>query len=96
MVLGWTADGRVLAASHAGEESRSRRVAYAIGLDGGAPERLPYGYVSNLALAPPGAVLAATSGTVEVAWWKRLSWRHRHQAVARSSRRRRLPAPVRR
>jgi tricorn protease len=69
-VLGWTADGRVLAVSHAGQESRSRRVAYAVGVDGGAPERLPYGYVSNVALAPTGAVLTATAGTVEVAWWK--------------------------
>ena len=69
-VLGWTADGRVLASSHGGEQSRSRRAAYAVGLDGGAPERLPYGFVSNVALAPGGAVLAATAGTVEVAWWK--------------------------
>ena len=29
--------------SHGGESSRSRRVAYAVGLDGGPPERLPYG-----------------------------------------------------
>jgi tricorn protease len=70
-VLGWTADGRVLAASHGGGKSRSSRVAYAVGLDGGAPERLPYGYVSNVAVAPGGAVLTATAGTVEVAWWKR-------------------------
>ena len=70
VVLGWTADGRVLAASHGGEKSRSSRVAYAVGLDGGAPERLPYGHVSNVALAPGGAVLTATAGTVEVAWWK--------------------------
>ena len=70
MTFGWMADGRLLAGSHAGEESRSRRVAYAIELDGGAPERLPYGYVSNVALAPTGAVLTATAGTVEVAWWK--------------------------
>ena len=69
-MLGWTADGRVLAASHGGEKSRSSRVAYAVGLDGGAPQRLPYGHVSNVALAPDGAVLTATSGTVEVAWWK--------------------------
>jgi tricorn protease len=68
--LGWTADGRVIAASHAGEESRRSRVAYALGLDGGPPERLPFGHVSNVALAPGGAVLAATAGTVEVAWWK--------------------------
>jgi tricorn protease len=70
-VLGWTADGRVLAVSHAGQESRSRRLAYAVGLDGGQPEPLPYGYVSNVALAPGGAALTATAGTVEVAWWKR-------------------------
>src|SRR5262245_36617828 len=70
IVLGWTADGRVLASSHGGESSRSRRAAYAIGLEGGLPERLPYGFVSNVALAPGGAVLTATAGTVEVAWWK--------------------------
>jgi tricorn protease len=71
LVFGWTADGRVLAGSHAGRESRSRRIAYAVGLDGGVPEPLPYGHVSNVALAPGGAVLTATAGTVEVAWWKR-------------------------
>ena len=32
--------------------------------------RLPYGHVGNVALAPGGAVLTATSGAVEVAWWK--------------------------
>jgi tricorn protease len=69
--LGWTADGRVLAASHAGEEGRRSRLAYALSLDGGLPERLPYGHVSNVALGPGGAVLTASSGTVEVAWWKR-------------------------
>ena len=69
-VFGWTADGRVLVSSHGGEQSRSRRAAYAVNLDGGAPERLPYGFVSNVALGPTGAVLAATAGTVEVAWWK--------------------------
>ena len=34
------------------------------------PERLPYGHVSNVAVAPGGSVLMVTSGTVEVAWWK--------------------------
>jgi tricorn protease len=71
IVLGWTGDGRVIVASHAGQENRKRRVAFAVGLEGGPPERLPYGFVSNVAVAPGGAVLAATEGTVEVAWWKR-------------------------
>jgi tricorn protease len=71
IVLGWTRDGRVIVATHGGGENRKRRAAYAVGLEGGPPERLPYGYVSNVALAPGGAVLAATAGTVEVAWWKR-------------------------
>ncbi len=64
-------DGRVIVASHAGQENRKRRVAFAVGLEGGPPERLPYGFVSDVASAPGGAVLAATAGTVEVAWWKR-------------------------
>ena len=71
IALGWTHDGRVLAASHAGVESQKRRVAYAIAVDGGAPEALPYGHVSNVAVAPHGAVLGATSSGAELAWWKR-------------------------
>src|SRR5688572_2319164 len=68
IALGWTRDGRVLAASHAGVESQKRRVAYAIAVDGGAPEALPYGHVSNVAVAPHGAVLGATSSGAELAW----------------------------
>jgi len=70
MVSGWTSDGRVIATSHAGRESRSRRVAYALDIDGSQPELLPYGHVSNVAISPRGSVLTASAGIREVAWWK--------------------------
>ncbi len=78
-VLGWTADGRVAAASMAGEPFRSRTWARAVPLDGGPSERLPYGPVD--ALATPPADGSATTPVVisrgfngrrrDYAWWKR-------------------------
>ncbi len=73
-VLGWTPDGRVAAASAVGEPLRSRTWARAVPLDGGPPERLPFGPVTGLAHGVGGAV-AVTTGfggrRLDYAWWKR-------------------------
>jgi tricorn protease len=83
-VLGWDAEGRVLAATAAGQPFASRTWAHAVPLDGGPAERLPYGPVTALAAgpvvtAPPGAQ-TADAGTAVVlgtgrwrdpAQWKR-------------------------
>ena len=93
-VFGWTADGRVLVSSHGGEQSRSRRAAYAVDLDGGAPERLPYGFVSNVALATHRCRARCyrrhrRGGVVEG-----VPRRNGDQTVARPERRRPVPAAV--
>lgn len=70
-VCGWTPDGEVIAVSEAGQASRRRTWAFAVGLDGGQPRRLPYGIVGELAFGPGGEVLVTTPSTAEPAWWKR-------------------------
>ncbi|MPV35704.1 S41 family peptidase [Georgenia subflava] len=70
LVLGWTADGRVLAASHAGEANVRHLVVKAVGLDG-AVERLRYGPASGVAVRGDGAVALATPGSRPPAHWKR-------------------------
>lgn len=71
-VLGWTADGRPIAATTAGEAGLRRTWAHAVPLDGGAPRRLPYGPVGGLAFEPGGdRVLLVTTNNREPAWWKR-------------------------
>ena len=71
--LGWTGDGRVLAASAVAEPFRSRTWAYAVPLDGGPPERLPYGPVNAVAgPGPGGAVVVGVHGNRRgAAAWKR-------------------------
>ena len=69
-VLGWTADGRVLAASSAGEANLRQVFAKAIGLDGRV-ERLPYGPVSGVAVRPGGAAAVASYCTRDSSMWKR-------------------------
>ena len=70
LVLGWTSDGRVLAASHAGEFNLRHTVVKAVGLDGSV-ERLSYGPAWGLALAENGAVALSTPGSRPPAHWKR-------------------------
>jgi tricorn protease len=71
-VIGWSADGRVIAVSAVGEPFRSRTWAYAIPLDGGQPERLPYGPVTAVAPGPGGAVvLGVNQSPRSAAAWKR-------------------------
>ncbi len=64
--------GTVLAVSATGQASARRTWAYAVPAGDRAPQRLPYGPVSDLAAAAGDATLLL-SGTmsVEMAWWKR-------------------------
>ncbi|TDE23890.1 peptidase S41, partial [Nonomuraea mesophila] len=69
-VRGWTPDGDVLAVSPAGQGGHSRSWAYAVPLDGGPATRLPYGWVSDVAVN--GAQVATVSSMWrEPSQWKR-------------------------
>jgi tricorn protease len=70
LVLGWTADGRVLVASHAGEANLRHLVVKAVALDGGV-ERLSYGPAWGVAVHAEGAVALSTPGSRPPAQWKR-------------------------
>jgi len=71
-VLGWTADGRVLAASAVGAPFRNHTWAYAVPLDGGPAERLPHGPVTGLAFGPlGGTVVGVDQSPRSAAAWKR-------------------------
>ncbi|MFE2106914.1 S41 family peptidase [Kitasatospora sp. NPDC059463] len=69
---GWTADGRPIATTAAGQASLRRTWAHAVPPDGGEPVRLPYGPVGGLAFEPGGGrVLLVSAFGMEPAWWKR-------------------------
>ncbi|WP_405013380.1 PDZ domain-containing protein [Kitasatospora sp. NBC_01539] len=69
---GWTADGRPIAVTTAGQATLRRSWAFAIPLDGGEATRLPYGPVGGLALEPGGdRVLLLSAFSREPAHWKR-------------------------
>ncbi|MFG1705976.1 S41 family peptidase [Nonomuraea sp. M3C6] len=69
-VRGWTGEGDVLAITSAGQSERSRNWAYAVPLDGGPATRLPYGWVSDVAVS--GAKVATVSALWrEPSQWKR-------------------------
>ena len=70
LVLGWTTDGRVLVASHAGEINLRHTVVKAVGLDGSV-ERLRYGPAWGVAVNQNGAVVISTPGSRPPAHWKR-------------------------
>ena len=63
-------DGRILFVSEAGEPFASQFHAYAVSPDGGAPERLPYGPVREVAFGPGGGVVLGRN-TADPARWKR-------------------------
>jgi tricorn protease len=70
--LGWTPDGDVLALAAAGQASTRRAWAHAVPPGGGTPRLLPYGPVSDVALAAGGpTVVVGTVMVREPAWWKR-------------------------
>ena len=70
-VAGWSPDGRaILYASTAERPFRLERWLYAIGPDGGLPERLPYGPASNISHGPSSGVVLGRN-TADPARWKR-------------------------
>ncbi|MFJ1756875.1 PDZ domain-containing protein [Kitasatospora sp. NPDC088134] len=75
-LAGWTADGRPVAVSAAGQATTRRTWAFAVPLDGGEPVRLPYGPIGSLAFEPVpegavgGRVLLGTANR-DAAHWKR-------------------------
>lgn len=70
MVLGWTRDGRVLAASNAGEANVRHVVVKAVDLDGGV-QRLRYGPAGGVAERGDGAVVISTPPGRPLSHWKR-------------------------
>ena len=70
-VLGWGADGRVIAATPAHQPFQSRVWAYALPLDGSPGERLPYGPINGLARNRSGAQVLQSIAHREPATWKR-------------------------
>lgn len=69
--VGWQGD-EVVVVSASGEASARRTWAYAVPSAGGAPRRLDYGPVSDVATSADGpAVLLGTTMSREMAWWKR-------------------------
>jgi tricorn protease len=70
-VLGWTADGRVVASTGALQPFRSRSWAYALPTDGSPGERLPYGPINGLARGAGRPTVLMTTVNREAATWKR-------------------------
>ncbi|NLS10796.1 tricorn protease [Nesterenkonia sp. MY13] len=69
-LLGWAPDGRLLAATNAGEFTRRNHVVRALALDG-QWERLDYGSASGLAISERGTVALTTPYSRPPAHWKR-------------------------
>ena len=67
---GWLPDGRVLFVSDASQPFAAEIHAYAVGIDGGPPERLPFGPAREVAFSSTGAVLLGRN-TADPARWKR-------------------------
>ena len=70
-LLGWAADGRVLAATPAGSPFRTHSWAYALPVNGDPVEQLPYGPIGGLALSPSGPTVLQSVILREAASWKR-------------------------
>lgn len=68
-VRGWTGEGDVLAITAAEQSERGRTWAYAVPLDGGPATRLPYGWVSDV------AVSGARVATVSPMWREPSQWK---------------------
>ena len=94
-VIGWTADGEVLAISTVGQPSIRRTWAYAVNQEG-AVRKLPYGPVGGIATGPDGAVILLERQLARTGLVEAVSRRHGGQAVARPRRVRRVhPVPAR-
>ena len=71
-VLGWRGEETVVAASATGQPFTWFTWAWAVPLDGGQPERLPFGPVSALSEADDGGVVLGTDQTLlGASHWKR-------------------------
>ena len=70
-VCGWTPGGEVLALSASGQAFERPGWAYAVPVDGGAPQRLPFGPVADVALAEGARGLLNGSWGRDPAFWKR-------------------------
>ena len=69
-VRGFTPEGRVLFAGNHGQPFLRHWHAWTVGLEGGVPERVPYGAIDHLAHGPQGR-LAIGRNTGDPARWKR-------------------------
>ncbi|MFF2081556.1 S41 family peptidase [Kitasatospora sp. NPDC058162] len=70
-VSGWTPDGRVVATTTHGQPTQRRPWGYALPVDGGPAERLPYGPVGDIAFGPRGGVVVSSATMIrESADWK--------------------------
>ncbi len=70
-VCGWTPDGEVLALSASGQAFERQGWAYAVPVDGGAPQRLPFGPVADVTLEETARALLNGSWGRDPAFWKR-------------------------
>ncbi|MEW5879244.1 MAG: S41 family peptidase [Pseudomonadota bacterium] len=70
MVRGFMPDGRILFVSTYGQPFFRNYRAFALPLDGGLPELLPYGQVNHLSFGPNGARVIGRN-TADPARWKR-------------------------
>ena len=70
-VCGWTPDGEVLALSASGQAFERQGWAYAVPVDGGPPQRLPFGPVADVALEETARALLNGSWGRDPAFWKR-------------------------
>ena len=70
-VCGWTPGGEVLALSASGQAFERQGWAYAVPVDGGAPQRLPFGPVADVALEESARALLNGSWGRDPAFWKR-------------------------
>ena len=70
-VCGWTPEGDVLALSASGQAFERQGWAYAVPVDGGAPQRLPFGPVADVTLEQSARALLNGSWGRDPAFWKR-------------------------
>lgn len=70
-VAGWLPDGRVVASTAVGEPFRSRVWAWALPLDGGEPERLPFGPATVVSARAGGGTVLGVDQRRAGATWKR-------------------------
>ncbi len=70
-VCGWTPEGHMLALSASGQAFERQGWAYAVPVDGGAPQRLPFGPVADVTLEQSARALLNGSWGRDPAFWKR-------------------------